>query len=701
MPRNAARKSPQWLNPMRLFNAPPILLSIAAIGVTLVSSLAVARAGEPSRPNILFLMADDWSWPHASSLGDPVIKTPTFDRVAREGVMFTNAHVACPSCTPSRNAIATGQWPWRLGDAANLGGSLRESDPTYPDLLHTAGYQIGFSSKGAEPSPYKFTHRDPFGPKFKSFEEFYAKHKVGEPFCFWFGCNDPHRPYRYEEGERSGLDPAKVKLPACLPDNETTRKDFCDYLFRTQRYDTESGKILALLEKSGELENTIVVMSGDNGLPFPRCKGTLYDTGTHAPLAIRWGAKVKGGRTLTDFVSLTDLAPTFLAAAGISPPPVMTGRSLLPILTSDKSGQADLAHRYVLTGMERHVFSYPCRAIRNERFSFIRNFNPADWHKDESRFPAYTPNFINGEWPKDAGAFLFNIDPSPTKQYLLDHRDEPAMKPFFEMACGLHPEEELYDLKSDPAELYNLAGEPRLAHVRANLRALLDSKLVASQDPRVIVTGRQVRRIEGWTVLISEDLLKDQAEATARAIELLTEHLKEIIRVVPAPAVAYVQTVPLWISPEYPNVRPHAEYHPDINWVRANGRDPLLAKGVEFTNVRIFEAETKRMPIFVLHELAHAYHDQVLSFGNAEIKAAYDRAKASGTYDKVERFNAPGRPDTFERAYAMTNDREYFAECTEAFFGRNDWFPFDRDQLAEHDPEMLKLLRKLWQVPEE
>jgi len=675
------------------------LLTILAFGIVLVAT--ATQAADSSRPNILFLMADDWSWPNASSLGDPVIKTPTFDRVAHEGVMFTNAHVASPSCTPSRNAIATGQWPWRLGDGGNLGGSLRANEPTYADLLHAAGYRIGFCGKGAEPSPYKFTHHDPFGPQLKTFVEFYEQQKAGEPFCFWFGCNDPHRPYRYEEGERNGLDPAKVKLPACLPDNETTRKDFCDYLFRTQRYDRECREILALLERAGDLENTIVVMSGDNGLPFPRCKATLYDTGTHAPLAIRWGAKVKAGRTLTDFVSLTDLAPTFLAAAGVTPPQAMTGRSLLPILTSGKSDLADLTHRFVLTGMERHVFSYPCRAIRNASFSYIRNYNPETWHKEESRFPEHKTNFSNGEWPKDVGAFLFNIDPSPTKQYLLDHRNEPSMKPFFEMACGLHPEEELYDLKSDPAELHNLAADPQFLRVRANLSALLDSKLVAAQDPRLVVTGRQTRRIEGWTVLISDGLLKNQAAATARAVELLAGHLKEIVRVVPPPAVALLQTVPIWLSPEYPHFAPHAEYHPDINWVRANGRDPLVAKGVEMTNVRIFEAETKRMPVFVLHELAHAYHDQVLGFDNPEIKAAYERAKASGSYDRVERFIAPGRPDTFEPAYAMTNEREYFAESTESFFGRNDWYPFNRGQLAEHDPAMLKLLRQLWQVPEE
>ena len=202
-------------------------------------------------------------------------------------------------------------------------------------------------------------------------------------------------------------------------------------------------------------------------------------------------------------------------------------------------------------------------------------------------------------------------------------------------------------------------------------------------------------------MLVSEDLLKDEAEATAHAIELLTAHLAGIVRVVPAAAVAHLRTVPLWISPQYPEVRPHAEYHPDIYWLRENGRDPMMAKGVEFTNVRIFEPETKRMPVFVLHELSHAYHDQVLGFDDPEIKAAYEHAKASGVYDNVERWNGPGQAVTHERAYAMTNEREYFAESTEAYFGRNDFFPFTRDELEKADPEMFKLLGKLWQVPGE
>jgi hypothetical protein len=237
--------------------------------------------------------------------------------------------------------------------------------------------------------------------------------------------------------------------------------------------------------------------------------------------------------------------------------------------------------------------------------------------------------------------------------------------------------------------------------VLADHQALSDSKRIAARDPAVVVTGREVRQIEGWTVLISEQLLKDEHEATDHAIDLLTAHLKEIVRAVPPVAVAHLRTVPLWISPEYPSVRPRAEYHPNIYWLRENGREPMMAKCVEFTNVRIFEAETKRMPVFVLHELSHAYHDQVLGFDNAEIKAAYEHAKASGKYDNVERWNGPGKAITHERAYAMTNDREYFAESTEAFFGRNDFFPFTHDELAKHDPEMFKLLGKLWQAPGE
>ena len=202
----------------------------------------------------------------------------------------------------------------------------------------------------------------------------------------------------------------------------------------------------------------------------------------------------------------------------------------------------------------------------------------------------------------------------------------------------------------------------------------------------------RIQQSAGWTLHVSEQLLATEPAATAKALELLTAHLKEIIRVVPAPAVAFLQTVPLWLSPVYPGQRgPRAEYHPGAGWLRSHGRDPVLAKAVEITNVLIFEQETRRMPMFILHELAHAYHDQVLGFNNVDIEAAYRQAVAGKSYEAVKLYNGKTA-----RAYAMTNAKEYFAENTEAFFGHNDFFPFIRAELAQHDPEMCRLLARLW-----
>jgi cyclophilin family peptidyl-prolyl cis-trans isomerase len=209
---------------------------------------------------------------------------------------------------------------------------------------------------------------------------------------------------------------------------------------------------------------------------------------------------------------------------------------------------------------------------------------------------------------------------------------------------------------------------------------------------------REIRDISGWTVHISRRLLEQESKDTLRALELLEKQLQEIVRVVPGDAVAELRKVPLYFSPAYKPGRSGAEFHPDAGWLRENGRDPAMARAVEFSGVSDFEAEMKRMPVFVLHELAHAYHFRVLKdgFANAEIKAAYDRAKASDKYDRVERWNGPGKPVTHERAYAMTDPQEYFAETTEAFFGTNDFFPFTRAELKQHDPAMFALLEKLW-----
>lgn len=207
------------------------------------------------------------------------------------------------------------------------------------------------------------------------------------------------------------------------------------------------------------------------------------------------------------------------------------------------------------------------------------------------------------------------------------------------------------------------------------------------------------RNLSGWTVHIRREMLAGDSTATEKALALLKTQLDEIIQVVPSKAVAELKKVPLWISPEYPATPPRAEYHPGAGWLKDNNRDSAMVKGIEFTNVRIFEAETRRMPNFALHELSHAYHDRVLpnGFGNPELKAAFGTAKQSGKYDRVERQDSEGRK-RMDVAYALTNPQEYFAESTEAYFTRNDFFPFDRNELNQHDPETLKLIAKLWGV---
>lgn len=230
----------------------------------------------------------------------------------------------------------------------------------------------------------------------------------------------------------------------------------------------------------------------------------------------------------------------------------------------------------------------------------------------------------------------------------------------------------------------------------AGLMLLASASLVRSAEP-LKVAGHQTRTIEGWTLLVSDKLLEEEKGATDRALELLTIQLQEITRVVPEAAVGELRKVPLWFSPEYSKVQPRAEYHPGAGWLRDNKRNPAMEKAIEFTNVRNFERETKRMPNFALHELAHAYHDRVLEkgFANEQIKAAFENAKSKGLYEQVEQRFGDGRSAKV-RAYAITNPMEYFAECTEAFFSTNDFFPFNREQLQTHDPEMFSLLKKLW-----
>ena len=471
--------------------------------IALFVSGSLAFGAPPAkRPNILFLFADDWAWPHASCLGDPVIKTPTFDRLVREGVMFRNAHAAAPSCSPSRSAVLTGQWPWRLEQGANLWSFIPAKFAVYPDLLEQAGYFIGLTGKGYGPGSDVGRPHNAAGPNFKNFDAFLAARPKDQPFCFWFGSLYPHRPYVRDSGVKHGLDPSKVVVPPYLPDNDVVRRDICDYYYASELFDQEAGECLAALEKTGELDNTIVVISGDNGWPFPRSKATCYLTGTHQPLAVRWGSKIKAGRVVDDFVSLSDLAPTFLEAAGLPVPQTMTARSFLNVLLSDKSGKVDPSRDHVLTGMERHTrpgrsdgqargVGYPMRTIITEDFHYIRNFKPDRWPTGDppkGKMPDFTA------LASDTYAAYPEVDYGPAKAWILTHRDEPDVKPFFEGAFGKRPARELYDLKQDPFRLKNVAEDPAYAKVLQKLDAQLMSELKTTSDPRVSGGGDEFDR---------------------------------------------------------------------------------------------------------------------------------------------------------------------------------------------------------------
>jgi len=283
-----------------------------------------------------------------------------------------------------------------------------------------------------------------------------------------------------------------VEVPACLPDSEEVRTDICDYCWEVQRFDTEVGELLKTLEENGELDNTLVAISGDNGMPFPRCKSNLYDMGTNVPLAVRWPARVKGGHIVEDFISLSDLAPTFLEATGLKPTPEMTAKSFLNVLTSGESGRVDPKRDHILTGKERHVpcqetgmGGYPMRAIRTHDFLYIRNFKPDRWPAGAPKGYAQ-PTEIVVSRPRGTFYGYSDVDAAPTKSYMLKYRNDPKVARLFELAFGKRPAEELYDLRKDPAQLNNVAGQTKYAKVKSKLSAALMAELKATKDPRVL-----------------------------------------------------------------------------------------------------------------------------------------------------------------------------------------------------------------------
>lgn len=511
-------------------------------GLVLFAPL-MARA-QTAKPNILFLFADDWGrYAHIYAEVDgpgginDVADTPNFDRFARDGVLFRHAFVNAPSCTPCRSSLLSGQYFWRTGRGAILRGAVWNPEiPSWPLLLRDAGYHIGETYKVWSPgtpndAPYgagKYAY-EKAGNRFNQFSEnamaalrkgqpvedakqgmfnevrenfrqFLADRPNNTPFCYWFGPTNVHRKWIKGSGKALwGIEPdaLKGKLPPFLPDVPEVREDMADYLGEIKALDTAFGLLLDELQTTGEAANTLVVISGDHGPPgFLRGKCNLYDFGTAVSLTMA-GPGVQGGRVVEDFVLLPDLAPTLLEAAGVNVPSVMTGRSLWPTLRSDKTGLVDPRRTWVVTGRERHVeiarageLPYPQRALRTPDYLYIINFKP-------DRYPMGDPYRLDGNDPPTVAEMTENTmvtipdeDASPTKAWVVSHRNDPQWQRFYELAYGKRPREELYDLKSDPHEIRNVAGDPKYAEVRKQLEQQLLAELKRSGDPRLIDDGK-------------------------------------------------------------------------------------------------------------------------------------------------------------------------------------------------------------------
>jgi len=473
--------------------------SKAFLSVTSIFAIFVARfdAAE-SRPNILFCISDDQSYAHAGANGDPVVKTPGFDRVAREGLRFIHAFCDAPTCGPSRSAILTGQPIWRLEEAGNIHSTLPAKFATYTKLLEDAGYAIGFTGKGWSPGRLEAGGRtvNPAGPQFEgkklkapfkgitkkdyaaNFDDFLAQVSEDQPFCFWLGTHEPHRGFENGAGRRTGKDPAKVVVPPIFPDHPIVRNDILDYYVEIEHFDRMVTRAIKTLEAVGQLENTIVVVTSDHGMPFPRAKASLYDDGARVPLAIRWSKGIRNsGRVVNSFVNLSDLAPTFLEAASLRPPQMMTAISLMDVFANKL--KADRASAYI--AMERHDGcrkggkGFPCRAIRTKDFLYVKNHEPDRWpagNPDREFCARYIP--------------FGEVDSSPTKTLIMDNKDKSAFKHFYDLAFAKRPGEELYSIKSDPGQLVNLAGNPEFADMQKKMRSRLQKHLIKTKDPRAL-----------------------------------------------------------------------------------------------------------------------------------------------------------------------------------------------------------------------
>ncbi len=495
-------------------------MSATRLSLLIFFFCACIAHAEPARPNILFIIFDDWNGStHAGAYGCNWVKTPNFDRVAREGALFHNAFTSNPKCSPCRATILTGRNTWQLREAVSHNGFFPAEFETYPDLLEKAGYVPGLTGKGWGPGDFKTLAkrtRNPAGPSFDelnqdvpasgisrndypgNFAAFLKQRDKSKPFCFWMGFHEPHRAYELGSGLKAGKKLEDVQVPKYLPDTEIVRQDLLDYSIEVEWGDAQIGRALKTLDDEGIAKDTLVVITSDHGMPFPYVKGQIHEDAFHLPLAMRWPAQIKAGRVIEDFVNVRDLAPTYMELAGLQPHPQMTGKSLAAILRSDKSGMIE-GRDSMLVGKERHDLGrpddqgYPVRAIRTKDYLYVHNFYPDRW-------PAGNPETDFG-----------NCDPSPTKEVV-----KALGGYFYDLSFGKRQADELYRLSDDHDCVRNLASDLAYKDILEDLRYRMMGMLKEEQDPRALGRSEELEayayqsgRGKGY-----ETWLKKQEETT-------------------------------------------------------------------------------------------------------------------------------------------------------------------------------------------
>ena len=453
------------------------------------------------KPNILFVIADDQSYPYASAYGSKCVSTPAFDFVAKKGCLFTNAYVTSPGCSPSRASILTGLFPWQIEEAGTHASSFPSKYVCYPDVLKENGYHIGYTGKGWAPGDWKVSNRpyNPAGPEYNeakltppysgispidyttNFRKFLSEQPADTPFCFWLGGHEPHRDFEEGSWKKEGYSLAKAEVPAFLPNTDLIRGDVLDYAVEIEWFDGHLMKCIKELQRINELDNTIIIVTADNGMAFPDAKANCYDAGIHVPLAICWGSHIKGSQVIDALVSSVNIAPTIFDAASIKVNHSLSGMSMLPLMQGHKE---DYRVETIFAGRERHSFArynnlgYPVRSIRWKNYLLVHNFKPELW-------PAGDPKLLNEKNELESGFAYYDIDDSPSKAYLIENRANPAIQPFFDFAIGKRPEYELFDISKDAACLKNLAQEKAFSELLNQMKAQLNEKLVSTRDARL------------------------------------------------------------------------------------------------------------------------------------------------------------------------------------------------------------------------